>query len=541
MVLYSIVRRELNRWSRQRSTYWRRVATGAAGALLIAATLTMAHSTLKHRPGWLAFASLGGMAFFQALMAGPGFAADTLSGERRDGTLSLLFLSGLRPSFLVLGQWLAFLWIAGCEVLIFLPFLPLPWILGGISVEQMGKAILLIGGSLAMSLSIGQAVSARCFKARTAMGWTYISIVVALFGPWALGGLIGQFMLRSGWFPATAMGHWKALLMPMSPIAAAMDILNTFSTGRFWQSMTYVAAVTGIVQLLAVRGLNRSWHHAKSSGDPVRRSAVASIFRLLSLGDRGRWLDRSCVAWLYLRRALRGDLSFFLGAVWGACLAVGWCKIVIFDGAPPETFLTRSWGFFMFASVICHWVLKAVVAYTTSRIWLEARRSGTWETLRVTPLKPADFIRGACYAEARRYFPVIAGILAADIAIQVWFNPQWTGVPISGAYYLLWTRSVFLILDLAVLVWLSLWVGFHGVGPRTGDAPFFIVVVAPWVLGALIAPVLDAAISGKAVWKKPVIVLALLMLTIGYQLFWLFWSHRRIHRDFQNESVIQHE
>src|SRR2546421_4402888 len=96
MTFLPIVERELRVASRRRATYWNR-ALAALVAILVCGWLFMvsAHEPIKAM-GQLLFSIVSGIFLVTSLLAGIRHTADTLSEEKREGTLGLLFLTDLR-------------------------------------------------------------------------------------------------------------------------------------------------------------------------------------------------------------------------------------------------------------------------------------------------------------------------------------------------------------------------------------------------------------------------------------------------------------
>jgi len=98
-----IVMRELRAASRRRQTYWLR--TGATLTVILLGTWLFVVMQYEHRKlSSYLFGTLTGSVIFYALLTGIRATADCLSEERREGTLGLLFLTGLKGYEVVLGK-----------------------------------------------------------------------------------------------------------------------------------------------------------------------------------------------------------------------------------------------------------------------------------------------------------------------------------------------------------------------------------------------------------------------------------------------------
>src|SRR6185436_11919956 len=103
MMLLPIVARELRVTARRRRTYWIRFGIAAIALAFTGWSFlflfSMGAATFA---GKMLFGTLTGLAWVYAVIAGVFKTADTLSEEKRDGTLGLLFLTDLKGYDIVL-------------------------------------------------------------------------------------------------------------------------------------------------------------------------------------------------------------------------------------------------------------------------------------------------------------------------------------------------------------------------------------------------------------------------------------------------------
>src|SRR6266498_5222362 len=104
MTFLPILARELRVASRRRVTYW--IRTGAALAVMIIGTwlFLMMQSETTQTIAKVLFGVLTSCATLSAYLSGLRDTADCLSGEKREGTLGLLFLTDLRGYDIVIGK-----------------------------------------------------------------------------------------------------------------------------------------------------------------------------------------------------------------------------------------------------------------------------------------------------------------------------------------------------------------------------------------------------------------------------------------------------
>src|SRR3954467_106604 len=149
MTFLPVVARELRVAARRRYTYWTR---------FFAALATVALSTWIW--GWLAdgqpaeergqimFRSIAGIAFLYSLLAGVGITADSLSEEKREGTLGLLFLTDLKGYDVVFGKLAATSLNALYGVLAVVPVLAVPLLMGGLTIGEVGRMAIVVLNAL---------------------------------------------------------------------------------------------------------------------------------------------------------------------------------------------------------------------------------------------------------------------------------------------------------------------------------------------------------------------------------------------------------
>src|SRR5262245_37084482 len=104
MILLPVIERELIMRARQRGTYWSRCGVATTAALVgLMEGLLSSNAVGPASAGSATFRALAWMAFLMA--CGCVFVtADSISRERRDGTLGLLLLTDLKSFDVVLGK-----------------------------------------------------------------------------------------------------------------------------------------------------------------------------------------------------------------------------------------------------------------------------------------------------------------------------------------------------------------------------------------------------------------------------------------------------
>src|SRR5204862_8142029 len=116
------------------------------------------------------FGVLAGSAGFYCLLRGVGATADSLSEEKREATLGLLFLTDLKGYDVVLGKLTATSLNGFFGLVAIMPILAIPLLMGGIASGEFWRMALVLLVTFLFSLAIGVFVSALSWNARRAMG-----------------------------------------------------------------------------------------------------------------------------------------------------------------------------------------------------------------------------------------------------------------------------------------------------------------------------------------------------------------------------------
>src|SRR5687768_1552612 len=97
MTVLPVVLREMSVLARRKSTYWSRTVTGLVCLLVMLWLLLVSRVQVSFsQMGASIFLFLSSLAFAFAVLAGLHSTSDSVSEEKREGTLGLLFLTDLR-------------------------------------------------------------------------------------------------------------------------------------------------------------------------------------------------------------------------------------------------------------------------------------------------------------------------------------------------------------------------------------------------------------------------------------------------------------
>jgi ABC-type transport system involved in multi-copper enzyme maturation permease subunit len=552
MTVLPIVERELRVAARRHGTFWMRVAFAGVGALIAGWALGVSHLTrgLMGNIGQIIFSGLSGLGFVYCLVAGVFATADTLSEEKREGTLGLMFLTDLRSFDVVLGKLTAssIHWLFG--LLAVFPILAMGMLLGGVGVGEFWRRLLSLVSLLVVSLSAGMLVSSVSRHAGKAMAGTIGLLFLLLIGPPWLAqwhqGITGALE------PTLAL----MLMNPAQPWSLAEDAFYSRRPEQFWWGLA-VSGLTAVIMLgLACVLLGRTWRERAASAReqrwrdrwrdwrlgsamrrPARRRIVLEDNPYLWVGMRDRlkpWIAAVIVvsvgAWLWWAAATSSASSA------GMPFLYGWATTILFFQA----------------------ALKVWVTFAAARRFLEDRRGGALELLLCTPLGVPRLIRGHWGALWRQFSAAVLLVLAGVMAVLVHGLLQMQGTASSGrgtALLICFAGETVFIADLLTLACLATWYGMTSRHTylATGRA-ILAILVLPWVAfyGALTGVMLVAftasasfAVTGSGGGPGPVLSLISepafyvglwWVIAIGIDVAFGGWAWRRLFGKFRSQA-----
>ena len=173
MTLLPVIERELRAESRSAFTYWLRVAGGVS--LLGVGLLYFLERGLGSMTGGALFQKMHATLFFAIWIIALLMTADSISRERREGTLGLLFLTPLRPFEVVLAKGLAHGLRTASVLLAAVPVLAVPFLMGGVVWREALAAVLIDFTALCWALAAGLFASSFNRTMTRALVWSVIS------------------------------------------------------------------------------------------------------------------------------------------------------------------------------------------------------------------------------------------------------------------------------------------------------------------------------------------------------------------------------
>ncbi|MSU63694.1 MAG: ABC transporter permease [Pedosphaera sp.] len=527
MTFLPVVERELRAASRRSQTFWRRtvaglIATGLCGFIW----MVDGGSTPPQERGQEIFYTLAGLAFGYSLLAGVGATADSLSEEKREGTLGLLFLTDLRGYDVVLGKLAASSLSTAYRLAAVMPILAIPILMGSVTLGDFWRIAIVLLNTLMLSLSAGMLASAMSRQSHrsvvAAFGWmTFLSGGMPLLAL-ILSRVTGS---KHSWLLANAspfLGFGLAFDTPSAPFR--------LHEKQFWIATCTTHFLVWLFLIIASVVLPRTWHDQPAAAtrqtwrDRLRAWGLGSVAKRASF--RARLLEINPFFWL----ASRDFRKPFHGIALVALVALGW--LVLWFKYPGDMVEESALTVFV---VIIHTALKCWLATEACRRFCEDRRSGALELLLSTPLNVPGILRGQMLALNRHFSPVVGTMLVIDLVI---FISKTRDRSASGPGD--WALSFLSIMvmfvgDLYTLSWLGMWFGLVSRSPhRAASAALVRVLVLPWVLYILgmITILFLSPAAGNSIPSTSFMVGIWMLLGLGMDFYFANSARRNLTQHF---------
>ncbi len=459
MTGFPILDYELVTRSRNRRTYLGRVALTATGALALLGMMQVGQI------GGLTPVELGenlfnvlaflGLAF--CLLAGPVLTADIFSGEKRAGTLPLLFLTSLPASNIVIGR-LVSASLAGLYSL--LAFLPLPafgFFLGGVVAGELWRLALLLFSILTLSLTLSGFVSAISWSGRKSLALASLLIAIWTVLPWVWE-MKGVIMPLASWFPDPL--HWYH-----SALDAPWNVSSAGFVRRLFVSWLAIAGLLTATILVLPRSLKEPVVGARQS---TGRWQFGS--RRINTRERLRWYEINPVAWVARQRTPRRGPTLVFLTLFGTTGALAY-----FRGDQlmrmPDVFLV-----FVFC---LHGLFKLWLAWETSRCLSRDQSEGLLEPLLAAPLSEHQIVHGWIVGLQSVFRWPLMFLLVMDLSI-------WFGCELGNDSLWLVAWMGVLVFDAFTLLWAGVLLGLLSPSATKGLIRTIVVaLVLPWVVGLI--------------------------------------------------------
>ena len=572
MTFLPLVQRELRVASRERNTYRMRVLAAFLPVLFSAFSLWFV-TILGERPipPRELFLFLVWIEYLFLLIAGFCLTADSISEEKRDATLGLLFLTDLKGVDVVVGK------LAGAGVrglyaaLATLPVLALPLLMGGTNGPEFARTSLVLLLTLLLSMCVGIFCSSVMKKAWAALGMSFgIMVGLALAVP-----MFGEFIRVFYRNPQVA-----AYIDVFSPSIA---LIRSFSAGwmlrghPFEWSVGLLAGMSLCCVVVSSIVTPRVWKDR-----PPRRFLgwLMEWRRNLVYGSRQfrtefrrRLLGLNPIFWLTRRE--RVTSGGFLLLVVGCALLVSFISRKSSQHPNQEARLIIPFVAWIFCAGAIHALLSLRLAVVAADRFGDDRRSGALELLLSTTISVREIIRGHWQGLRRQFTgPALAAwfIHLQPIAWLIMLTPMMSRTrpnrDLSVMIYEMFAHVfggerisydwephfMLLVMVGAVPAIFVSWIAVASVSmwmslrvKRAITAPILsvaLVHIPPWIVFALFAAFLEYF----RLWPFRndfshalfcYVVVALLL--FANQLFWIRLSRRRMVRDFRTAATDRYQ
>ncbi len=463
-----LVAREMQVSARRWTTYWGRLTLVLFAAAPVGVVLSMA-GVRALGLSQLGAEVLNGQAIllFLWVIVSVLQAADTVSFEKREGTLGLLFLTSLTPFDILLGK------LAGASMrtwhglLAVVPVLCLPVLLGGATAGDCLRLALVLANALFVGLAVTLLVSTFCRREHSAAGWSVL-VLGCLFGSVPLAHVCG----------------WQAPVLEMVNRANPVMGLRSFPEtvyrlhpGSFWVEIGathllgwLVLAVNSLIlprvwQDRPVGGRGGDWRMQWRQwvlggvGERRRRFRAAALGRNPMFWYASREQRTWALPWGFLvlavfvvwaMRALWPDIGFNLPAV----LFLSWCVQLVFK----------------------HWV-----GASAGRVFAR-QTDGAVEMVLVTALSHRELVTGPLRALKRRFLGPVLAVIGLEI-LFVWFGADISDEMERRSWMILVPLQLgTFLLDLAAVSVMGLWQGVVAKNASQAmSATNWWVLLTPWV------------------------------------------------------------
>ncbi len=477
MIFLPIVDRELRLAARRRATYRTRSLI-ALTTMLVGLAIYLVNrpwGTTPEQVGQYIFRGVAGLALFYSLLSGRIFTADCVSGEKREGTLGLLFLTDLKGYDVVLGKLAATSLNGFYGLLAIFPVLAIPLLLGGVTNGEFWRMVLVLLNTFLFSLAAGIFVSTLSRDGRRAGAGTFCLLLILAAGPPALAGAALYF---SAWLPTHgALPRELYYSCPIYAFFESFDAGYKVGARHFWRSMTVIHGLTWLL----VAGA--SWFAPRFWQDQPARPRRNRPSRLWQSRRHGREAKRS----VFRRRLLDVNAFYWLAARVRRKPAHVWTFLALMAGwwtwgrlASGPIWLDETTNVVTALMVDC--TLKLWIALEAGRQLAEDQKSGAFELLLSTPLEVTQIVRGQLLALRRQFLGPMVVVIGVELVLMMATTRNSTLS--NGKVFTFWLSTMFMLLaDAGALIWVAMASALTAKTPNHATVKTVsVVLILPWAL-----------------------------------------------------------
>ena len=533
MTFLPIVARELTQASRRRWTYWSRLAMAITGLIIAGWVMIVMRNERPAGMSMFLFGFLAVVTYLYALFAGVFSTADCLSEEKREGTLGLLFLTDLKGYDIVFGKLAASSLNAIYSILALFPIMAIPLLMGGVTIAEFWRVVLVSMNTLFFSLAVGMFCSAISRDERRAMVVASLVMLFFTLGLWILGMIVENVLHFRG------AGEYMLIPSPACAAAFAFDALyNSKLTGLpfnpFYPSVIFTHALSWVLLISASIIVPRTWQDRALTATQMRRREKLNEFKLGSSHERSsfrqRLLEVNPFYWLTARHRTKPL------AVW-AVLGLGaivWALGLFYNA--------KDWMdqvAYFFTAFVMHTVLKFWIGTEACRQFSKDRQSGALELLLSTPISVKEIIRGQWMALERQFGGPLFVVLLADLVFLL-------ASRLDTEVVVVWIAGmIMLVADVFTLGWVGMWCGLNSRRPnRAAGAALVRVLVLPWMIFLILLTFigLNGGFGGRSsTWNSTTLTLLWLVIGLVNNVIFALPARRRLLAEFRQVATERFE
>lgn len=497
-----IVQRELQVAARSSRLYAWRIRTGLLVILLAAGLIVSNQGGLRAAAAGGVFQVLSFFALLICLLEGTRKAADSISEEKREGTLGLLFLTDLSGFDIILGKLSAALVRSFSVLFAFVPILAISLLLGGTTGSEFWRMVLVLFASLFASLSLCLLVSTISYSG---------SITASLFA--LAGWTVIPFILQVA--RSNSILSWLSALSPFSLFSYSSEAYYSRDAKIFWFGLGANVLIAILSLCLASLILPRIWQDRPR---PQTRKNLGVRARNKNLERKGELLEQNPVAWLFLNEpAARGVRS----SAW-LVAAVSCLSVVAVQWILPQFAATAPSGIEVIVPGIMTLLLVIVtslwLARESSRNLAEARSNGALELILSTPINIKQVISGQWLA-LKPTLRLVLVLLAAMTLGAILFSLAYQSY--FGIFFVL-KSAIQSSLGFFAIGWVGMWMALTS---RSPGRAFFKTIMIGLVLPHFLVCI-------------PTILTQIVLLILAYKRVHLNFQRFIANRYFQQTNFI---
>jgi hypothetical protein len=518
-----IVQRELRLASRRKALYLLRPIAPLVLLIFILGPL-FSSRMMQGQEGRLCFQGLASGIFLFALIAGITFSTDTISIERRQGTLPLLQLAGLGNLDIVLGKLSAESIPAFLALVSIFPLLAFPLLFGGVKGFEVARLLMVLLSTLTVALAAGIWGSARSSNQSQALKRCVLVLVGLMLGgggfaavlsffsrPFAKKIVPGSIFILSSilLLSASASFAWFYHYPPGSPFFEVINLVSTAGVPlpllTFWLTQIITLLGAGVLIISAA-----AFPAAEEVDRTDTRKAVIEPpgMSVRHYSDPIKWLvlneegSRAGLAWVIVLVFLSRGLYFF-----------------------PALNVRMNWGIWLLAT-LPSLAMNFILARLSSTFITKSRENGTLEILLTTPIKWDEIIQ----TQRKVFFQTVRLVITVLIVLEVL---SFSRIAATGAWQSPGSALLYLIMApvsivswFAALFWMSLYFALRSKSAMHAAAKAVLWVWLLPLVGAYLLPLL-VYLLGPAPFYMFVSVVSRFM-HLAIYLMMILWARKRI-------------